>query len=44
MEQPQADPCAFRMARERKVELIMAVHVDYLVVAGTTATCAHMQR
>ena len=29
------DPCVFRLIREGKLVLILAVHVDDMVVAGT---------
>ena len=39
MKQFRADPFVLRMAVDGKVELIMAVHVDDLVVADSDATC-----
>ena len=35
MEQCMTDPCLFRLIREGKLFLILAVHVDDMVVAGT---------
>ena len=35
MEQCMTDPCVFRLIREGKLVLILAVHVDYMAVAGT---------
>ena len=39
MEQSRTDPCVFRMVVDGKVELIMAVHVDGIVNAGSDETC-----
>ena len=39
MEQSRADPCVFRMVMDGKVELIMAVHVDDIVIARSDKTC-----
>ena len=39
MEQCRADPCVFRMVVDGKVELIMAVHVDDIVIAGSDKAC-----
>ena len=39
MEQCRTDPCVFRMVADGKVELIMAVHVDDIVIAGSDETC-----
>ena len=39
MEQSSTDPCVFRMVEGGKVELIMAVHVDDLVIAGSDEVC-----
>ena len=39
MEQCRTDPCVFRMVVDGKVELIMAVHVDDIVIAGSDETC-----
>ena len=33
MEQRRSDPCVFRMVVDGKVEVIMVVHVDYVVIA-----------
>ena len=35
MEQCRTDPCVFRMVVDGKVGLIMAVHVDVIVIAGS---------
>ena len=35
MEQCMTDPCAFRLIREVKLVLILAVHLDDMAVAGT---------
>ena len=35
MEQCRTDPCVFRMVVDGNVELIMAVHVDVIVIAGS---------
>ena len=35
MEQCKPDPCVFRLIREGKLVLILAVHVDDMAVAGT---------
>ena len=39
MEQSRTDPCVFRMVVDGKVELITAVHVDGIVIAGSDKTC-----
>ena len=39
IEQSRIDPCVFRMVVDGKVELIMAVHVDDIVVAGSDEAC-----
>ena len=39
MDQCGTDPCAFRMVVDGKVELIMAIHVDDIVIAGSNETC-----
>ena len=39
MEQSRTDPCVFRMVVDGKVELIMAVHVDDIVIAGLDEAC-----
>ena len=39
MDQGRTDPCVFRMVVNGKVELIMAVHVDDVVNAGSGETC-----
>ena len=39
MEQSRTDPCVFRMVVDGKVEMIMAVHVDNLVIARADETC-----
>ena len=35
MEKYRTDPCVFRMVVDGKVELIMAVHVDGIMIAGS---------
>ena len=35
MEQRKTDPCVFRLIREGKLVLILAVHVDDMAVVGT---------
>ena len=39
MEQCRTDPCVFRMVVDCKVQLIMAVHVDDIVIAGSDESC-----
>ena len=39
MQQCSTDPCVFRMIVDGKVELIMAVHVDGTVIAGSDEAC-----
>ena len=39
MEQSRTDACVFRMVVDGKVELIMAVHVDGIVIAGLDEAC-----
>ena len=39
MEQSRTDPCVFRMFVDSKIELIMAVHVDDIVIAGSDEAC-----
>ena len=39
MEQCRTDPCVFRMDVDGKVELIIAVHADDNVTAGSDETC-----
>ena len=39
MDQCGTDPCAFRMVVDGKVELIMAIHADDIVIAGSNETC-----
>ena len=39
MEQCRTDPCVFRMVVDGKVELIMAVYVDDIEIAGSDETC-----
>ena len=39
MEQSRTDPCVFRMVVDDKVELIMVVHVDDIVIAGSDEAC-----
>ena len=39
MEQCRIDTCVYRMVVDGKVELIMAVHVDDTVIAGSDETC-----
>ena len=35
----KTDPCVFRMVVDGKVELIMAVYVDDIVIAGSDEAC-----
>ena len=42
MEQSRTDPCVFRMVVDGKVELIMAVHVDDIVIAGSDVACGDL--
>ena len=39
MEQCRTAPCVFRMVVDGKVELIMAVHLDDIVITGSDETC-----
>ena len=39
MEQCRTDPCVFRMLVDGKAKLIMAVHVDDIVIAGSDEAC-----
>ena len=39
MEQYRTDPCTFRMVENGKVKLIMVVHVDGIVIAGSDVAC-----
>ena len=39
MEQSRTDPCVFRKIVDGKVELIMAVHVDDIVLTGSNEAC-----
>ena len=39
MESCKSDPCVFRMVVDVKVKLIIAVHVDDIVIAGSDETC-----
>ena len=39
MEQSRTDPCVFRIVVNGKIELIMAVHVDDIVIAGSNEAC-----
>ena len=39
MEQSRTDPCFFCMVVDGKVELIMPVHVDNIVIAGSDEAC-----
>ena len=39
MKQRRTDPCVFHMVVDDKVELIMAVHVDDIVIAGSDEGC-----
>ena len=39
MEQCKTDSRVFRMVVDGKVELIMVVHVDGIVIAGSDETC-----
>ena len=39
MEQCRTDPCVFRMVVDGNVELIMAVHVVDVVIAGSHKAC-----
>ena len=38
VEQCRSDPCVFRMVVDGKVELIVAVHVDGIVIVGSDET------
>ena len=35
----RTDPCVFRMVVDGKVELVMAVNVDDIVIAGSDEAC-----
>ena len=39
MEQSRTDPCVVSMVVDGKVEVIMAVHVDDIVIAGSDQAC-----
>ena len=39
MEQSSPNPCVFRMLVDGNVELIMAVHADDIVIAGSNEAC-----
>ena len=39
MEQRKTGPCVFHMVADGKVEVIMAVHVDVIVMAGSDEAC-----
>ena len=39
MEQSRSDPCVFRMVADGKVELIMAAHIDDILIAGSDEAC-----
>ena len=39
MEQCRTDPCVFCMLVDGKVELIMAVHVDDIMIPGSDKPC-----
>ena len=39
LEQSRNDPCVFCMVVDGKVELIMAVHADDIVIAGSDEAC-----
>ena len=39
MEQYRTDPCVFRMVVDGKVELIMAIHLDTIMIAGSDEAC-----
>ena len=39
VEQCSTDPCVFRMVVDGHVELIMAIHVDDIVIAGSDEVC-----
>ena len=39
MEQCRTDPCVIRMVVDGKVELIVAVQVDDIVIAGSDEKC-----
>ena len=39
MEQCRIDPCVFRMVVDGKVELIVAVHVDDIVIVDSDEAC-----
>ena len=41
MEQCRTDPCVFCMVVDGKVQLIMAVHVDDIVIAGSDESCRY---
>ena len=42
MEQCKADPCEFRLIRDRVVVMIVCVHVDDITVAGESEACDFM--
>ena len=51
MKQCMTDPCVFRLIREGKLVLILAVHIDDMAIAGTRVevnnlpgTCDAQQR
>ena len=39
LEQSRNDPCVFRMVVDGTVELIIAVHADNIVIAGSDEAC-----
>ena len=39
MEQCRSDPCVFRMVVDGKVALIMSVHAEDNVIAGSKVAC-----
>ena len=42
MEQCRSDSCVFRMVVDGKVELIVAVRVDAIVISGSKETCRRL--
>ena len=44
MEQCRADPCVFHMVVDGKVDLILAVHADDIVIAGSNEACRETMR
>lgn len=41
MEQSRTDPCVFLMVVDGKVELVMSVHVNYIVITGSCERCKY---